>query len=254
MMNLNGKKGLIVGIANDQSIAYGCAKAMREAGADLAITYLNHKAESHVRPLAENLDADLILPLDVREAGQIQSVFKEIERKWGKLDFLIHSIAYAPKGDLQGDLVDASRSGFLMAMDVSAYSFIEMARLARPLMKEGGALMTMSFYGATQVVDHYNLMGPAKAALECATKYLAAELGEEKIRVNAISPGPVQTRAASGLNQFDELLELAKSKSPKRELIHIDDVGAYCAFLASDAAKSVTGNIIYIDGGYHIID
>ncbi len=254
LIDLTGKKGLVVGIANDKSIAYGCAKSFKDCGADLAITYLNEKAENYVRPLAEGLEATLTLPLDVRVEGQLENVFSEIQKTWGELDFLVHSIAYAPKEDLNNDLVNSSRQGFLTAMDISTYSFIEMARRARPLMKNGGTLMTMSFYGATQVVDHYNMMGPVKAALECATKYLASELGPEGIRVNAISAGPIETRAASGLQQFDELTTLVQSKSPQRHLVNIGDVGAYTAFLASDAATSVTGNIIYIDGGYHIID
>jgi enoyl-[acyl-carrier protein] reductase I len=193
------------------------------------------------------------MPCDLRKESELEAVFYEIERKWGKLDIALHSIAFAPKEDLHGRLVDASREGFLLAMDVSCHSFIRMARLAEPLMKDGGTLFTMSYYGSQKVVQHYNLMGPIKAALEATVRYLAAELGP-KIRVHAISPGPIKTRAASGLTDFDDLLSIAAAKAPAKRLVTIDDVGAATAGLATDAAKLITGETIYIDGGYHIID
>jgi enoyl-[acyl-carrier protein] reductase I len=224
---LKGKKGLVVGIANAKSIAWGCAKAFHEAGAELAVTYLNEKAEPHVRPLAEQVKAPIILPLDVRDDRQMETLFKAIEKTWGKLDFLLHAIAFAPKEDLQGRVADASRAGFLEAMDVSCYSFIRMAHHAEALMTQGGCLLTTTYYGGEKVVEHYGLMGPVKSALEGTVKYLAAELGKNKIRVNALSPGPIATRAAGGIAHFDELLELAKQKSPQHELICTDCVGAY---------------------------
>ena len=251
---LGGKKGLVIGIANDQSIAYGCAAAFKFLGAeDLAITYLNDKAKPYVEPLAEELEAGIFMPCDAGIDGQMEAVFDEIERRWGRLDFALHSIAFAPKEDLQGRLVDCSREGFLLAMDISCYSFIRMAQLAEPLMKDGGSLFTMSYYGAEKVIDNYNLMGPVKSALESATRYLAAELGQKKIRVHAISPGPLKTRAASGLKDFDEFLDHAAAKAPAGRLVTIEDVGIACASLATDAAKLITGETIYIDGGLHSI-
>lgn len=251
--SLEGKKGLVVGIANNQSIAYGCAKQFRALGADLAVTYLNEKAEKHVRPLAEELGAEIFVPCDVQAVGQLEAVYEEIEKKWGKLDFVLHAIAFAPKDDLHGRVVDSSREGFLMAMDVSCHSFIRMAKLAEPLMKDGGCLMTMSYYGAEKVVEHYNLMGPVKAALESTARYMAAELGPKGIRVHAISPGPLMTRAASGIEHFDELMEKAAARAPQHHLVTIDDVGCQAAFLASDAAKSLTGTVAYVDAGYNIV-
>jgi enoyl-[acyl-carrier protein] reductase I len=251
---LKGSKALVTGIANDQSIAWGCAKAFRAFGADLAITYLNDKARPYVEPLAREVDASIFMPLNVQTEGQLEAVFARIEKEWGKLDLCLHSIASAPKQDLQGRVVDCSREGFLLAMEVSCWSFIRMAKLAEPLMKTGGTLFTMTYYGSQLVVEHYNIMGPVKAALESATRYLAAELGPKGIRVHAISPGPLATRAASGIPEFDELLEKAKVKSPARALVDIDDVGIACAFLAHDAARLMTGQVLYIDGGYNIID
>jgi enoyl-[acyl-carrier protein] reductase I len=251
---LEGKKGLIVGIANENSIAWGCAKAFRAFGAELAVTYLNDKAKKYVEPLAREIEAAMLMPLEVRTPGQMEAVFDRIEKEWGELDFVVHSIAFSPKEALQGRVVDVQREGFLTTMDVSCWSFIRMAHLAEPLMKNGGTLFTMTFYGSQMVVEHYNIMGVAKAALECAVRYMAAELGPKGIRVHAISPGPLATRAASGIPEFDELMEKAKTKAPTRSLVSIDDVGVATAFLALDAAKLMTGDTVYIDGGYHIID
>jgi enoyl-[acyl-carrier protein] reductase I len=251
---LRGRKALVTGIANDQSIAWGCARAFRLLGADLAITYLNEKARPHVEPLAKSLDASILMPLDLRVDGQLEAVFEKIEADWGQLDVALHSIAFAPKEDLQGRVVDCSKDGFLLAMEVSCWSFIRMAKLAEPLMTRGGALFTMSYYGSQMVVEHYNLMGPVKAALEAATRYMAAELGPKGIRVHAISPGPLKTRAASGITEFDQLLLKAQEKAPARSLVSIDDVGSAVGFLATDAAKLITGETLYIDGGYHIVD
>jgi enoyl-[acyl-carrier protein] reductase I len=251
---LKGKKALVTGIANDKSIAWGCAKAFEAFGADVAITYLNDKTRTFVEPLARELKSSVLLPLDLSKEGQLEAVFDNIEKKWGRLDILLHSIAFAPKEDLQGRVVDCSRSGFLMAMDLSCWSFIRMTKLAEPLMKNGGVAFTMTYYGSQVVVEHYNMMGPVKAALESATRYMAAELGPKKIRVHAISPGPLKTRAASGISDFESLLSKAESKAPTRSLVSIDDVGVAVAFLATDAAKLITGETLYIDGGYHIID
>jgi enoyl-[acyl-carrier protein] reductase I len=252
-LSLAGKKGLIIGIANRQSIAYGVARHVRAYGADLAITYLNEKSDKYVRPLAEEVNAPIYLPCDVREEGQLEAVFAAITEKWGKLDFVIHAIAFANREDLHGRVVDCSRDGFALAMDVSCFSFIRCAKLAEPLMKDGGCLVTLSYYGGRKVVDHYNVMGPVKAALESTTKYLAHELGPKGIRVLTISPGPLRTRAASGIDHFDELLDAAAAKAPTHQLADIDDVGSFAAYLVSDLAKSVTGTTLFIDGGAHIV-
>jgi enoyl-[acyl-carrier protein] reductase I len=252
MSPLSGKKGLVVGIANEHSLAYGCARQFRAAGADLAITYLNAKAEPHVRPLAADLGSKIVLPCDVTVPGQLEAVYEQIARDWGRLDFLLHAIAYAKKEDLHGRIVDCSAEGFAFAMQVSVHSFLRMAKLAEPLMSGGGALLTMSYYGADKAVPHYNIMGPVKAALEAAVRYMAVELGEKQIRVNALSPGPVATRAASGIADFDELLERAAKTAPEHRLVTLEDVGALAAFLVSDAAKAITGNIAYVDAGYHV--
>jgi enoyl-[acyl-carrier protein] reductase I len=251
---LEGKRGLVVGIANDKSIAWGCAKAFRALGAELAVTYLNDKAKKFVEPLARALEAPIFMPLDVSVDGQMEAVFERIGKEWGKLDFVVHSIAFSPKDALQGRVVDVSREGFATTMDVSCWTFIRMAHLAEPLMKKGGTLFTMSYYGSQMVVKNYNIMGVAKAALECAVRYIAAELGPKGIRVHAISPGPLATRAASGIPEFDALLDKAKSQAPARSLVSIDDVGVATAFLAHDAARLITGETLYIDGGYHIMD
>lgn len=251
-MPLKNKRGLVVGIANESSIAFGCAQAFRAAGADLAVTYLNAKAEPYVRPLGEQLGSDLILPCDVREPGELEAVYAAIAAKWGSLDFVLHSIAYAPKEDLHARVVDCSQAGFSMAMDVSCHSFIRMARLAEPLMTDGGCLLTVTFYGSEKVVDDYNLMGPVKAALESSVRYMAAELGPKRIRVHALSPGPLKTRAASGIDRFDELLERARQRTPDHRLADIRDVGNLAAFLVGDTAAALTGNVEYVDAGYHI--
>jgi enoyl-[acyl-carrier protein] reductase I len=251
---LEGKRGLIVGIANENSIAWGCAKAFRAFGAELAVTYLNEKAKKYVEPLARELEAPIVMPLDVGTPGQMEAVFQRITKDWGKLDFVVHSIAFSPKEALQGRVVDVTQEGFLTTMDVSCWTFIRMAHLAEPLMKNGGTLFTMTYYGSQMVVKNYNIMGVAKAALECAVRYLAAELGPKGIRVHAISPGPLATRAASGIPEFDALLDKAKAKAPARSLVSIDDVGVATAFLAHDAARLITGETLYVDGGYHIID
>jgi enoyl-[acyl-carrier protein] reductase I len=243
---LAGKKGFVLGIANEHSLAYGCAQAFRALGADLAVTYLNDKAKPLVAPLAQELDASIFLPVDVREPHQLEAVFEAMAGTWGRLDFALHAIAFADREDLQGRLTDCSRDGFLQAMDVSCHSFMRMAWLAEPLMHDGGALFTMSYYGADKVIEHYNVMGPVKAALETAVRYLAYELGPRGIRVHAISPGPVNRRAS-------DLQEPAAKRAPAERLISIEDVGAAVALLATDYAKLITGETVYVDGGYHIM-
>lgn len=248
---LTGRRALVIGVANEHSIAWGCAKAFHALGAELVLTYLNEKALPHVEPLARQLGATL-LPLDVRVPGQMEALFAAIAAE-GRLDIAVHSIAFAPKADLQGGLLDCSLDGFLQAMDVSCHSFVRMAKLAAPLMTEGGSLFAMSYHGAAKVVPNYNVMGPVKAALESTCRYLAYELGPRDIRVHAISPGPLATRAASGLKDFDLLLSDAVARSPLGELVDIDDVGQVCAYLASTYAKRLTGSTVYVDGGLNII-
>jgi enoyl-[acyl-carrier protein] reductase I len=250
---LKGSKALVVGIANEHSIAYGCAKAFRELDADLAITYLNEKARPHVEPLARALEAPLFLPLDVSAEGQLEAVFEAVDKQWGRLDILVHSIAFAPKEDLQGGLINCSAAGFAKAMDVSCHSFVRMARLAAPLMTNGGAMFAMSYYGANKVIPTYSVMGPVKAALESCCRYLAYELGGKGIRVHAISPGPLKTRAASGLKDFDLLLNEAAQRAPIGELVDIMDVGFTCAFLATPYARRLSGETLYVDGGVNIM-
>ncbi len=250
--SLEGKKGLVIGIANEHSIAYGCARAFRTLGADLAITYLNEKARSFVEPLAEAVEAQLFLPCDVMVPGELESVFDAVRERWGRLDFAVHSIAFAPREDLQGRLVDSSAEGFGLAVNVSAHSFLRMAHLAEPLMTQGGSLFAMTFYGANKVLPTYSLMGPIKAALESAVRYTAAELGPKGIRAFAVSPGPLHTRAASGLKGFDALVDSAQQRAPLGRLAEIDDVGAVAAMLATRTGAMLTGQTIYVDGGFHI--
>jgi enoyl-[acyl-carrier protein] reductase I len=250
---LKGRRGLVVGIANADSIAFGCAAKLRALGAEIAVTYLNEKAERFVRPLAEQIEASLCLKLDVEQPGELETVFETIRSAWGQLDFVVHSIAYAPREDLHGRVIDVSAEGFGQAMRVSCWSFLRMAKLAEPLMGAGGVLVTMSYYGADKVVENYNIMGPVKAALEASVRYAANELGEKGIRVFALSPGPLKTRAASGIAHFDELIESAKQRAPQRRLVDIAEVGRVCAFLVSAASTGMTGDTLYVDAGLHNI-
>ncbi len=250
---LEGRKALIIGVANEDSIAYGCAKAFRSVGADLAISWLNEKARRFVEPLAQELGASIAGAVDVSVSGQLEAIFDQVRSQWGRLDILVHSIAFAPKEDLQGGLLDCSAEGFAKAMDISCHSFVRMAKLAAPLMTEGGAMFAMSYLGANRVVPNYNVMGPVKAALEAACRYLAFELGPQGIRVHAISPGPLKTRAASGLKNFELMLNEAANKAPLGELVDIMDVGYACAYLATPFARRVTGGLVYVDGGANLI-
>ncbi|MGE4372221.1 MAG: enoyl-ACP reductase FabI [Xanthobacter sp.] len=253
MFSLSGQKALIVGVANEHSIAWGCAKALHEQGADLAITYLNDRAEGFVRPLAEQLGADIIAPLNVQDDAAMADLFKLIADKWGRLDTLLHAVAFCPAEDLHGRVVDCSSQGFTTAMDISVHSFIRMVRHAEPLMTHGGSCQTLSYYGSARVMEHYNVMGPVKAALEASVRYMAAELGTKRISVNALSPGPMKTRAASGIAEFDTMMDEVAARAPTHTLTTLHDVGAYAAFLASPSARNVTGCVHMIDGGFHIM-
>lgn len=252
LIDLKGRKGLVVGIANEHSLAWSAAKHFHNAGADLALTHLNEKAKGYVAPLAKEADAALFLPCDVAKPGELEAVFAEINAKWGRLDFLLHSIAWARKEDLHGRLTDCSAEGFSESMLISVHSFIRMAKLAEPLMATGGSMMTMSYYGAEKVVDHYNVMGPVKAALEASVRYLAHELGRKSVRVNAISAGAVATRAASGIEHFDELLNETVHKAPLRRTVEACEVGRAALMLASDYASAITGETLHVDAGFHI--
>jgi enoyl-[acyl-carrier protein] reductase I len=250
---LTGARALVVGIANERSIAWGCASAFHQLGAELAITYLNERARPHVKPLADAVGASIFMPLDVSTPGELEALFDTLRAQWGRLDILVHSIAFAPKEDLQGPLLECSASGFATAMDVSCHSFVRMAKLAAPLMTDGGAMFAMTYHGAQKVVANYNVMGPVKAALEAACRYLAYELGPQGIRVHAISPGPLKTRAASGLKDFDLLLNEAAQRAPLGDLVDIADVGFACAYLATPYARRITGTTTYVDGGVNIM-
>ena len=249
---LSDKVGLVVGVANERSIAAGCAHAFRDAGAQLVLT-CREKSMRFVTPFTETIKPRLLLDLDVETEGSLEKVFDQVKTTFGRLDFVLHSIAFCPPQDLHGRVTDCSREGFGRAMDISVHSFIRMARLAEPMMPGGGCLLTVSYYGAEKVVDHYNIMGPVKAALEGTVRYLAAELGPKGIRVNALSPGPLKTRAASGIDHFDVLIDEARARAPERRLVTIEDVGAMAVGLVSDYARNVTGNIEYVDAGYHVM-
>jgi enoyl-[acyl-carrier protein] reductase I len=248
ILDLSGKKGLIVGIANEHSIAYGCARIFRKAGAELAITYAKTRSEVYVRPIAEQLGSKIILPCDVQDEIAMDMLFDTLRKEWGKLDFLLHSIAFAPKTDLQGRVADCSKEGFLMAMDISCHSFVRMAKRAESLMKSGGSLLTVTYVGSERVVNNYGLMGPVKAALESAVKYLAVEMGDKNIRVNALSPSAIATRAGSGIAHFDDMLEQTKEQASLHRMVDLNDIGNMAAFLVSDLAKNITGAIHMIDG------
>jgi enoyl-[acyl-carrier protein] reductase I len=252
MTLLENKIALVVGVANARSIAAGCAQAFANEGAEIALTYVNEKAKPYVQPVAEAVGAALFMPLDVETEGEMEAVFAAVKARWGRLDILVHSIAFCPAEDLHGRVTDCSRAGFARAMDISVHSLIRMARLAEPLMENGGTILTMTYYGGEKVVDNYNIMGPVKAALEGTMRSLATELGPRQIRVNAISPGPLRTRAGSGIAHFDELIDAARLRAPEQTLVTIEDVGDMAVMLASDGARRVSGDIAYVDGGLHV--
>ena len=252
-MLLQNKKGLVFGLANDYSIAWAIAQEARAQGAELGFTYLNVATEKRMRPLAKSLQASLILPCDVASDEQIAQVFQEVERTWGKVDFLVHSIAFARKEELEGRYVDTSREGFRIALDTSAFSLVALARAAAPLMKEGGSILTLSYYGAEKVVKNYNVMGVAKAALEASVRYLAADLGPEGIRVNAISAGAIKTLSAKGIRGFGKMLGTCAERTPLRRNVEPAEVGRAATFLLSEAASGITGETLHVDTGYNIL-
>jgi enoyl-[acyl-carrier protein] reductase I len=247
---MTGKRGIIFGLANDKSIAWGIAQQLREAGAELAFTYLNEALEKRVRPLAESLDAEIILPCDVQNEEEMVAVFDRVKEKWGELDFVVHAVAFANREDLKKPFSETQREGFQLALDISAYSLISMTRCALPVLKEGGSIVTMTYLGAVRSVPQYNVMGVAKAALEASVRYLAAELGEKGIRVNAVSAGPIKTLAASGISNFKEKLRVAEERAPLGRLVSQDEVGKASLYLLSDLASGVTGEVHYVDGGF----
>ena len=247
---MNGKRGIIFGVANDKSIAWGIAQQLRAAGAELAFTYLNESLEKRVRPLAESLDAKIVLPCDVQNEEDIAAVFAELKKQWGHVDFVVHAVAFANREDLKQPFSQTSREGFQLALDISAYSLVAVTRAAIPVMTEGGSIVTMTYLGSVRSVPAYNVMGVAKAALEASVRYLAAELGTQGIRVNAVSAGPIKTLAASGIANFKEKLRIAEERSPLGRLVTQEDVGKATLYLLSDLASGVTGEIHYVDGGF----
>ena len=246
-----GKRGVIFGVANDKSIAWGIAQQLRAAGAELAFTYLNDALEKRVRPLAESLDSTIVLPCDVQNEEEMVAVFDQLKQTWGTVDFVVHAVAYANREDLKNPFSQTSRDGFRLALDVSAYSLISMTRCALPVMNAGGSIVTMTYLGSVRSVPEYNVMGVAKAALESSVRYLAAELGEKGIRVNAVSAGPIKTLAASGIANFKEKLRVAEERSPLKRLVTQEDVGKATLYLLSDLASGVTGEIHYVDAGFN---
>lgn len=252
-MDLKGKRGIVFGVANEHSMAAGCLKAIIEQGGECAVTYQSEKSRPYVESFVNSMPIAELLPCDVQDESSIKEVFSWADRKWGNLDFIIHSIAFAPHEELYHAVIDSKQESFNMAIDISCHSLIRLSRLAAPLMKKSGSILTMSYYGAEKVIDHYRIMGPIKAALEATVRYLAAELGPKNIRVSAISPGPIATRAASGLEDFHELLSQAEKNSAMKRLVSVEEVGSLAAFLVSDGSSGMTGQTIYVDAGYHIM-
>ncbi|MEL0435595.1 enoyl-ACP reductase FabI [Phycobacter sp. K97] len=250
---LSGKRGLIMGLANDKSIAWGIARACADAGAELAFSYQGEALKKRVDPLAAQLGSDIVLPCDVSDEASVDALFDALQEKWGKLDFVVHAIGFSDKNELRGRYVDTSRDNFQMTMDISVYSFTAVARRAEKLMSDGGSMLTLTYYGAEQVMPHYNVMGVAKAALEASVKYLAEDLGKDGIRVNAISAGPIKTLAASGIGDFRYIMKWNEYNSPLRRNVTIDDVGKSALYLLSDLSSGVTGENLHVDAGYHVV-
>jgi enoyl-[acyl-carrier protein] reductase I len=250
---MSGKRGLVMGVANDRSIAWGIAQAVAQQGAELAFTYQGEALEKRVRPLAQSVGASIVLPCDVTDDGSLDGLFAAIKREWGQLDFLVHAIAFSDKEELKGQYLATSRRNFAQTMDVSCYSFTACVQRAAPLMSEGGSLLTLTYYGAERVMPHYNVMGVAKAALEASVRYLAADLGGRKIRVNAISAGPIKTLAASGIGDFRYILRWNQLNAPLKRNVTIEDVGGAAVFLLSDLGAGVTGEVHHVDAGYHVV-
>ena len=250
---LAGKRGLIMGLANDKSIAWGIAKACADAGAEMCFSYQGEALKKRVAPLAAQCGSEFVVECDVTDMNSVDAVFAEIEKRWGKIDFLVHAIGFSDKAELRGRYVDTSRDNFNMTMDISVYSFTAVAQRAEKLMTDGGSMLTMTYYGAEQVMPHYNVMGVAKAALEASVMYLAEDLGKKNIRVNAISAGPIKTLAASGIGDFRYILKWNELNSPLRRTVTIDDVGKSALYLLSDLSSGVTGENLHVDSGYHVV-
>ncbi len=250
---LAGKRGLIMGVANDRSIAWGIARAAAAAGADIALTFQGTAVEKRVRPLAASLGSDMVLPCDVNDEASMDSVFSAIKESWGSLDFLVHAIAYSDKDELKGQYVDTSRDNFIKTMDISVYSFTALARRAADIMNDGGSMLTLTYYGAERVMPHYNVMGVAKAALEASVRYLSVDLGGRNIRVNSLSAGPMKTLAASGIGDFRYILKWNEYNSPLKRNVTLDDVGGAGVYLLSDLSSGVSGETHHVDCGYHIV-
>ncbi|MBI5598550.1 MAG: enoyl-ACP reductase [Deltaproteobacteria bacterium] len=251
---LDGKKAAIFGVANERSIAWGIAGAMKKEGAELAFTYGGANLESRVRPLAEQVGSRIIMPCDVTNDGEVDAFFDTLKSEWGSLDILVHSVAFAKKEELKGEFLNTSREGFFLAMDVSAYSLVSLLRRAAPLMEaKGGSVITLTYLGSERVIPNYNVMGVAKAALETSVRYLASDLGPRNIRVNAVSAGPIKTLAAMGISGFREILDLVEKKAPLRRNITLEDIAGATVYLASDLSRGVTGEILYVDSGFNIM-
>ncbi|MCE2516336.1 MAG: enoyl-ACP reductase FabI [Alphaproteobacteria bacterium] len=250
---LEGKRGLIMGVANDRSIGWGIAAAAAAAGADLAFTYQGDALEKRVRPLAEGIGSSMVLPCDVTDEASVDAVFAELEKTWGKIDFLVHAIAYSDKEELKGQYVDTSRENFMNTMDISVFSFTSIARRAAAIMNDGGSMLTLTYYGAERVMPHYNVMGVAKAALEASVRYLAVDLGARNIRVNSLSAGPMKTLAASGIGDFRYILKWNEYNSPLKRNVTLDDVGGAGVYLLSDLSSGVSGETHHVDCGYHVV-
>lgn len=248
-----GKRGIVMGVANERSIAWGIASKLQSQGAELAFTYQGDALLKRVRPLAESIGSDIILPCDVTDDASIDAVFDTLQERWGKLDFLVHAIAYADKEELKGKYLNTSRGNFVRSLDISCYSLTAVAQRAVPLMKDGGSIVTLTYYGAERVMPHYNVMGVAKAALEASVRYLAADLGDRDIRVNAISAGPIKTLAASGIGDFRYILKWNEYNSPLRRNVSLDHVGGAALYLLSDLSGGVTGEVHHVDSGYHVV-
>jgi len=252
VIDLTGQKALIVGIGNEKSLSAAVARCLHSAGADLALTYHNARTLPYVKPLAEEVEAEILLPCEVSDSEQMAEVCEQIRSQWGRLDMVFHAVGAVPKKDLRGQLVECSEQGFLEAMQVSCYSFIHLARSVVPLISEGGSILTLTFFGAERVVDHYNVMGPVKAALQSSVQYLAHELGPHDIRVNALSAGPVTTRSSSGITHFEKLIEEVEKKAPLRRTASLEEIGDAALFLLSDYASAITGEVLHVDSGHHI--
>jgi enoyl-[acyl-carrier protein] reductase I len=253
IINVAGKKGIVFGVANEYSISYGCAKELHDSGAEIIMTYQNEKTEKYVLPLLNDMKKATLILCDVENEEQMEEVFQKAKAKWGTIDFVIHSIAFANKDDLHNPVFECSKNGFLQAMSISCHSFIKMTKMAIPMMNNGGTILTMTYYGSDKVFKNYNIMGPIKAALESSVRYIANEVADRGIKVFAISPGPIKTRAASGVKNIEDLVQNSIKKAPMQRLVTIKEVGQLATFLICDACSGMTGQTMFVDGGYHLV-